>query len=140
MKNIKLCVFLALAFSVAGNSLARDLTKEIRFATGADSATISNSVVRGDRDMYSITAKAGQTMTVAISAEEDNAVFQIYQPGAKFVKDDGVMELKGEFLPQAGDEDDARSWRGKLPKSGKYWIVVGGTRGNASYRLKVAVK
>jgi hypothetical protein len=140
MKNIKFCVFLALAFFVAGSGLARDLKKEIRFAAGANSATISNSVVRGDRDMYSITVKAGQTMSVAVNAEEDNAVFQIYQPGAKFVKEDGLMELKGEALPQAGDEDDAKSWSGKLPKSGKYWIVVGGTRGNASYQLKVTVK
>lgn len=140
MKSLKLYTFLILAFFVAGSSIARDNKKEVRFTPGTTSATISDSVIRGDRDMYALTAKAGQTMTVEISALEDNAVFQIYEPGAKFVKEDGITEVKGTALPKAGDEDDAKSWSGKLPKSGKYWIIVGGTRGNATYKLKVSIK
>jgi hypothetical protein len=140
MKKLKLLALFAIAFLIAGSSLARDLKKEVRFATGSTSATMSNSVIRGDRDMYSITAKAGQTMEVSITALEDNAAFQIYQPGAKFVKEDGATDIKGQALPKAGDEDDATKWNGKLPQSGKYWIVVGGTRGNATYKLKVFIK
>ncbi|MBS1186009.1 MAG: hypothetical protein H6R04_27 [Burkholderiaceae bacterium] len=140
MKNIKFSFMFALAFLVAGSSFARDNQKELRFAPGTSSATVSNSVIRGDRDIYSVTAKAGQTMTVAVSAKEDNAAFQIYEPGAKFVKEDGMTDIKGATLPKAGEEDDAKSFSGPLPKSGKYLIVVGGTRGNASYKLKVAIK
>ena len=35
--------------------------------------------------------------------------------------------------------NNAKAWKGVLLVSGKYLIVVGGTRGNAEYKLKVAV-
>lgn len=140
MKTLKLFAFITLSFLVAGSSFARDNKKELKFASGTSAATVNNSVIRGDRDMYSVIAKAGQTMQVSISAVEDNAVFQIYQPGAKFVKEDGETDIKGATLAKAGEEDDAKAWNGTLPKSGKYWIVVGGTRGNADYKLKVSIR
>ena len=140
MKTIKLLMFFVISFVFVGSSFARYNKNELKFAPGTSSATVSDAVVRGDRNLYSITAKAGQTMQVSVSSTEDNAVFQIYQPGAKFIKEDGDDDIKGTMLPKAGDEDDAKSWNGKLPQSGKYWIVVGGTRGNATYKLKVGIK
>ena len=67
-------------------------------------------------------------MTVRITSIEDNAVFQIYQ----------AKDMKA--LDGAAEGDDAMSWQGKLPASGKYTIVVGGTRGNTSYKLEVTIK
>ncbi len=67
-------------------------------------------------------------MNVKVEAVEDNAAFQISAPG------------EGQFLPGAGEEDDAKSWEGELPASGKYTIVVGGIRGNATYKLKVCIE
>jgi hypothetical protein len=64
---------------------------------------------------------------VRISSLEDNAVFQIYVPGHE------------QTLDGAGEGDDATEWSGELPVSGDYRIVVGGTRGNASYRLEVTI-
>jgi len=32
------------------------------------------------------------------------------------------------------------NWNGALPRSGDYVIEVGGTRGNATYKLKVTVR
>jgi hypothetical protein len=138
MKTIRFCLFFLLTFFVVGSIAGAN--KEIRFSAGSNSATVSQSVIRGDRDLYSITAKAGQTMEISITSKEDNAVFAIFQPGSKPVKEDGITEVKGTALPKAGDKDDARSWSGKLPESGKYWIIVGGTRGNATYKLKVTIK
>jgi hypothetical protein len=66
-------------------------------------------------------------MSVRISSLEDNAVFQIYEPGGK------------QSLPGAGERDDAQQWSGELPTSGDYTIIVGGTRGNATYTLKVTI-
>jgi hypothetical protein len=66
-------------------------------------------------------------MSVSISSLEDNAVFQIYEPGGN------------QALPGAGERDDAREWSGELPASGDYTIVVGGTRGNATYELRVTI-
>jgi hypothetical protein len=85
-------------------------------------------VVRGDRDRYYVGAKAGQRMSVKITSTEKNAVFQIYFHGEE------------ESLPGAGDGDDATTWSGELPIDNEYVIVVGGTRGNASYALTISIK
>jgi len=106
---------------------ADGVTKRVKFARGKSSATISGAVVRGDRDTYTVGAKAGQMMSVKITSTEDNAVFQ-------------VMDADGEYLQDAGDGDDAKSWTGDLPSTGDYKIIVGGTRGNASYKLTVSIK
>jgi len=108
--------------------LAQGVKKTIQFARGASSATVRGSVVRGDRDRYYVGAKKGQTMSVKITSEEDNAVFQVYLPGEE------------EALSGAGDGDDAKNWSGELPSDADYVIVVGGTRGNATYTLRVSIK
>ena len=113
--------------SLAAVTSADGVTKRIRFAKGKHSATVSNSVVRGDRDTYIAGAGAGQTMTVKITSLEDNAVFQIETPD-------------GEYLDGAGETDDAMEFSGELPAKGDYKIVVGGTRGNATYKLTVMIK
>jgi hypothetical protein len=61
-------------------------------------------------------------MTVSITSLEKNAIFDIQAPD-------------GELLKQEGT-----NWSGVLPSTGDYKIVVGGTRGNASYRLRVTIK
>jgi hypothetical protein len=104
-----------------------DITTRIRFAKGKNSATVSGSVVRGDRENFLVGAKAGQTMTVRISSLEDNAVFQIEGPD-------------GEYLPGVADGDDAMKFMGVLPNKGDYKIIVGGTRGNTTYKLTVSIK
>lgn len=122
-----LAVIFVCAFTFA-SVLAQGVRQNIRFARGASSATMRGTVVRGDRDRYYLGAKKGQTMSVKITSEEDNAVFQIYLPGEE------------EALPGAGDGDDAKNWSGELPSDAQYVIVVGGTRGNASYTLKVSIE
>jgi hypothetical protein len=107
---------------------AQGVKKKIQFARGSSSATVKGGVVRGDRDRYYLGAKKGQTMSVNITSEEDNAVFQVYLPGEE------------NALPGAGDGDDAKDWSGELPRDAEYVIVVGGTRGNATYALKVSIE
>jgi hypothetical protein len=99
----------------------------ISFAPGESSATVSGALIRGEQGTHILGAKGGQTMTVKITAEENNAVFQIESPNGKYVKG-------------AGETDDATNWTGPLPASGDYKIIVGGTRGNASYKLTVSIK
>ena len=107
---------------------AQGIKKKVRFVTGTSSITLRNAVVRGDRDRYYVSAKAGQTMSVKITSTEKNAVFQIYFHGEE------------ESLPRAGDGDDATNWSGRLPIDNDYVIVVGGTRGNATYALTISIK
>ena len=128
-QSIRRVLALSLACGFALSSLmAQGVKKKIQFARGSSSATVKGSVIRGERDRYYLGASKGQTMSVKISSEEDNAVFQIYLPGEQ------------EALPGAGDGEDAKEWSGELPRDADYVIVVGGTRGNASYTLKVSIE
>jgi len=114
-------------FAVA-SIFAQGVKQKVRFAKGASSTTLKGAVIRGERDRYYLSAKKGQTMSLKITSEENNAVFQVYLPGEE------------ETLPGAGESDDATDWSGQLPADAEYVIVVGGTRGNASYNLKVSVE
>jgi hypothetical protein len=116
------------------------MLEPIRFARGASTAEVRGAVVRGERALYSIQAREGQRMSLRITAVEHNAVFQVYAPGAEVKTGDFGVEVVGEALPGAGEGDDATRWAGELPRSGAYTIVVGGTRGNATYRLTVTIR
>lgn len=112
----------------------------IRFERGASGKDLSGAVIRGERSLYSLDARSGQRLSVSISAAEDNAVFQIYGPGARAERRDyGVEILGGRTLPGAGAGDDAKKWSGMLPDTGTYLIVVGPTRGNATYTVTVSI-
>lgn len=117
-----------LLLTLAGVALSAGVRKRVRFPRGSHSTTVSGSVIRGERDRYILGAKEGQTMTVRVRSVEDNAVFQIYFAGEQ------------ESLEGAGEGDDATSWSGKLPATTDYVIVVGGTRGNASYKLEIGIE
>jgi len=93
-----------------------------------ESKTVSGSVIREERARHTVNAKAGQTLDVNVTSDENNAVFQIYLPGEKGT------------LPGAGEMDDATKFSGKVPADGEYVIVVGPTRGNATYKLSYSVK
>ena len=96
--------------------------KTVKFGKGKSSASYSNSVIRGDRDTYNLSAGAGQFMTVTITSGEDNASFQIIAPnGQDLVLDD-------------------TNWREELPASGNYKIIVGAGRGNATYTIRFLVE
>ena len=96
--------------------------RRIQFARGTSSATIENAVVRGTRDTYLLNARAGQKMTVTITSLENNAVFDIIAPNRRIIKQEATS---GSFT---------------LPKTGDYRVIVGGTRGNATYKLQVSIK
>ena len=139
MKNRPMLALLMVGALLAGVAEA-GVSKEVSFAKGSNSTLIAASVVRGENDQYFLTGKAGQKMEVSLSAVEQNAAFAIYQPGYKAGKDaDGILEITGAALPGAGEGEDATAWTGVLPSSGKYLILVGGTRGNATYKLKITI-
>ncbi len=94
------------------------------------SKDITGAVIRGERSLYSIDARSGQRLSVSISAAEDNAVFQIYAPGAQADRRDYGVEIVGaKALPGAGEGEDAKNWSGILPDTGTYLLVVGPTYG-----------
>lgn len=115
--------------------------KKIFFATGSTRGMAGGHVQRGARDLYSLTASAGQSMTVTLTTPDDNAVFQIYEPGTTLGRDaDGILEFHGAALHVAGDGNDSTRWSGRLPRTGTYLIAVGSTRGNARYSMDIRIE
>ncbi len=99
-----------------------DRTRRVRFARGRTTTVIKDAVVRGTSDRYILRARAGQTLIVHITSLEDNAVFDLYAPGRRYLA------------------QETTDWTGELPRSGDYVISVGGTRGNATYALEVTIR
>ncbi len=97
------------------------IAERVQFAPGESGATVSNAAVRGDRIVYFLAAGAGQSMLIDIQSLEDNAVFDVYAP-------------TGELL-----EAERTAAAVVLPVDGDYQIVVGGTRGNATFDLFVTI-
>lgn len=127
----------ALCLVLAAPAVARGVEKPIQFKPNTTQAEVKGSVVRGDRDLYTLVARKGQRMHVHITSLEKNAVMQIYAPGWKKAKQGAIT---GKTLRGAGETDDATAFAGTLPANGTYLFVVGGTRGNATYTLSLRVK
>jgi len=93
----------------------------VRFDPGGTSATMSDAVVRGERNRYTLEAAAGQTMILSLVSAEDNAVFDLFGPDGTLLAAEGTTASV------------------VLPASGDYTLIVGGTRGNSSYDLTVEI-
>ncbi len=87
---------------------------------------LNGAVIRGQRDRYSLSILKGETLEVLISSLEGNAVFSILGP---------------DQTPLPGTEEgkDTIQWSVPVQTDGSYAILVGPTRGNATYTLKVNV-
>jgi hypothetical protein len=84
--------------------------------------TVSNGVVRGERDRYLVEVEGGRQLELTITSVEDNAVFDVIAPS-------GIVLMRESMQADVF-----------LPHSGEYEIIVGGTRGNAGYDLTVTLR
>lgn len=126
MTKIRALLVAALLLMIAITTPAQsDRTRRVRFARGSTTTVINDAVVRGTRDRYVLGARRGQTLTARITSLEDNAVFDIYRVGSR---------------QPLGGAQETTDWTGALPRTGDYVIVVGGTRGNATYELTVTIE
>ncbi len=116
------------------------VVQPIRMAQGASKATVEGAVVRGERTLYTLDLEAGQLLTLGVASVEDNAVFQLYAPGARPERQDYGIEIVGQALPGAAEGDDATKWAGTLERTGSYLVVVGPTRGNARFTLTAELR
>ena len=141
MKSALTVLAWLLACSIASAAEPVPLPKPIFFARGGSNGTVGGHVLRGEQALYSLKAAAGQTLTVTLTAPDDNAVFQLYEPDTAIGRDaDGLLEFKGRPLHGAEPGEDATRWQGRLPRTGTYLIAVGSTRGNARYSMDVKVE
>lgn len=96
-------------------------TETLQFEPGTSRAVVEGGVVRSERDRYLVRAEGGQQMLLSITAVENNAAFDVITPS-------------GLILTRESTEAEL-----SLPHTGEYQILVGGTRGNAGYRLSVEI-
>jgi hypothetical protein len=97
-------------------------TKQVQFEAGRNSTVINHAVIRGERDVYLLKAQGGQQMKVALSSTEQNATFDVVSPS-------------GDILTT-----EAQSETVLLPQTGEYQVIVGSTRGNATYELQMTIQ
>ena len=98
------------------------LVSQIRLAPGTNTTAVNQSVVRGSRNIYLLRANQGQRMELKITSLENNAVFDVIAPNGEILKTEATQSSL------------------KLPATGNYEIIVGGTRGNATYKLNVKIQ
>ena len=97
----------------------------ITFNAGSNQSTVTGQSVPGGRDLYYVKAKAGQTMSVAITSAAANITFQIYNPETTVARAaDGSTLVTGKTLPDAGGSGNAQAWVGAIPRDGSYLITV----------------
>jgi len=107
---------------------AKQIDVPVRFAYGTSSATVSGKITFGFGDSYVLDASAGQMMSVVVHPKSGGLVsLSIYHGSGA----DLEPISSGTSL----------SWRGKLPKSGRYQISVDDTRAApAAYTMTIAIE
>jgi hypothetical protein len=107
-------------------------TKAVQFAKGQSSATIKGTI-KGDQTIdYTLRARAGQTMSVALATKHPANYFNVLPPGSN-----------GEaiFIGSSGGNE----WSGALPADGEYkvrvYLMRSAARRNevANYTLTVGI-
>ncbi len=96
-------------------------------------ATVQGYIGGEAHDSYVIRAIKGQTMTVQITwrrKDTNRAEFSVSR-SANF--------YNGAVVKFGKESDNGRRWRGKIPKTGNYYIYVVANPA-AKYTLKVTVK
>lgn len=103
------------------NSATAVHTEQVQFEAGRNSTVIDHAVLQGERDVYLLNAQGGQQMEVALTSIEQNAAFDVVSPS-------------GDILTT-----EAQSETVLLPHTGDYQVIVGSTRGNATYELQITI-
>ena len=131
-------VVLPLAAQPAGSPLPDITTIEV---AAGKTATVTGQVAPGGRNLYYVRASSLQTMMVTAVSPGNNATFQVYGPNTGIARGtDGAPVITGTAEPNAGAADNATAWMGMVPQTGQYLIVVGSSRGNASYSLTITLQ
>lgn len=95
----------------------------IALLPGQPEAVVEGAVLRGERALFTVVARAGQRLSVVLDAAEDNAVLRVHPPGR----------------PPGHPGVARRIWTGTVAASGPWLIEVGPLRGNATYRLRLGL-
>jgi hypothetical protein len=97
--------------------------RRLQFKRGTSEATVQGRVSIALPDTYLIGARAGQTMTVKLTAPRKTVRFLLMSPSTRSLV-----------------ADNARDWTGVLAESGDYTIIIDSDARNSTYSMTVSIK
>ncbi|WP_373505286.1 SH3 domain-containing protein [Aestuariivirga sp.] len=94
-------------------------TEQVQFPPGASGTVIRDSIKGRESVSYTLSARAGQVMSVRLAAKNTATYFNVYAPG-KGPGDEAlaVSEITGPMVP------DLNQFKGTLPETGTYIVSV----------------
>jgi hypothetical protein len=97
--------------------------RRLQFKRGTSEATVQGKVSIALPDTYLVGARAGQTMTVKLTAPRKSVRFLVMSPTTRSLV-----------------ADNARDWTGVLGESGDYTILIDSDARNSTYSMTVSIK
>jgi len=97
--------------------------RRLQFPRGASQTTVQGKVSIVLPDTYLVRARAGQTMTIKLTAARKAVRFRVMSPTTTSLV-----------------ADDVRDWTGVLPESGDYHIMIDADERTSSYSMTVSIK
>jgi len=111
-------------------SQRRPYERPVNFAHGESAAVLSGTVALNFGDMYVFEALAGERVTIGLSAYTGRRPM--------------VSLFFGNETPAIVELGSSSSWTGRLPKSGRYHLLVSGTdereeKRRSSYSIRLSI-
>lgn len=97
--------------------------RRVQFQRGMSSTTVQGKASIAMPDILLVGARAGQVMTLQLTAPRKSVTFSLMSPDTSTL-----------FV------DSTRSWSGPLPQNGDYTIIVDGDEKGGTYSLTVSIK
>jgi hypothetical protein len=97
--------------------------RRVQFQRGSSSATVQGKASIALPDTYLLGARAGQVMSVQLTAPRKSVTFLVMSP-----KTTSLIA------------DNARSWTGTLPETGDYHIIVDADERGGTYSMTISIK
>lgn len=97
--------------------------RRVQFKRGSSSTTLTGKVSIALPDTYVVGARAGQVMTIQLTAPRKAVTFLVSSPQSRNLL-----------------ADNTRSWTGTLPETGDYTIIIGGDERGGTYSMTITIK
>jgi len=98
-------------------------SRRLQFQRGTSSTTVTGKVSIALPDTYLVGARAGQVMTIKLTAPRKSVRFLLMSPTTRNLV-----------------ADNAREWTGTLPETGDYYIIVDADERNSTYSMTINIK
>ena len=98
-------------------------SRRLQFRRGTSETTVQGKVSIALPDTYLVGARAGQVMTVKLSAARKVVRFLVMSPSTRSLV-----------------ADNARDWTGRLEETGDYTIIIDSDARNSVYSMTVSIK